>query len=50
LVEAAFGLEKGSRQGAEFHGRWDLIVGRVANVDALHHGSVGSKALCWIEY
>ena len=50
VVEAAFRLEQGPRQGAELHGRRDFIVGRVANVDALHHGSVGSKALGRVEY
>jgi hypothetical protein len=50
VVETSFGFEKSPGQGAEFHGRRNLIVGRVTDVDALHHGSVGSKALCGIEY
>jgi len=50
VIETLVGLEKSPGESAELHGRRDLIVGRVANVDALHHGGVGCKALGWVEY
>ena len=37
--------EEGRGQGAQLHGLGNLIVGAVADVDILHHGRVGGKAL-----
>lgn len=37
--------KQGGGKSTELHRLWYLVVGAIANVDLLHHGSVGRKAL-----